>query len=173
MRLRLWLVALLGLSFLVLVAGLLRPPAALAEPAAVTIVVNTTADEMSNDGHCSLREAIQSANTDTASGAAAGECPAGSGLVTIVISRDTFSLAIPPLGADDNTSGDLNITSDVVLSATAIPPGCFICFPPVVQGGAGWADRILNITGTAHVTIADVGQSNGVILVVDKVLLPG
>ncbi len=27
--------------------------------------------------------------------------------------------------------------------------------------------------GTAHVTIADVGQSNGVILVVDKVLLPG
>lgn len=64
MRLRLWLVALLGLSFCVLVAVFLRPPAALAEPTGVTIVVNTTTDDMSNDGHCSLREAIQSANTD-------------------------------------------------------------------------------------------------------------
>src|ERR1700686_2976045 len=73
MRSRRWLTVLLGLWFILIIAVLMRVPAALAEPAGVTIVVNTTSDEISNDGHCSLREAIQSANTDTASGAAPGE----------------------------------------------------------------------------------------------------
>lgn len=31
-----------------------------------TINVNTTDDELNNDGDCSLREAIRAANTDTA-----------------------------------------------------------------------------------------------------------
>lgn len=51
--------------------------------AASTIVVNSTADNEANDGVCTLREAIIAANTDTASGAAAGECIAGSGADTI------------------------------------------------------------------------------------------
>jgi CSLREA domain-containing protein len=33
---------------------------------AVIITVNTYADELNQDGDCSLREAIQAANTDTA-----------------------------------------------------------------------------------------------------------
>ena len=47
--------------------------------AASTIVVNSTADDQDNDGECTLREAIVASNTDTASGALAGECIAGSG----------------------------------------------------------------------------------------------
>ena len=44
-----------------------------------TITVNTTADVANNaDGLCTLREAITAANTNTASGAVAGECVAGS-----------------------------------------------------------------------------------------------
>jgi len=39
------------------------------------IQVNTTADEIKNNGKCSLREAIQAANTDTA----VDGCPAGNG----------------------------------------------------------------------------------------------
>ncbi len=54
-------------------AALLIPAAA----SAATITVNTTADTTANDGSCTLREAIVAANTDTASGAAAGECVAG------------------------------------------------------------------------------------------------
>ena len=46
--------------------------------AGTSIVVTTTSDSTANDGTCSLREAITAANTDTASGAAAGECPDGS-----------------------------------------------------------------------------------------------
>ena len=51
---------------------------------AATITVNSTADTTANDGACTLREAIIAANTNTASGAAAGECVAGAaGLDTI------------------------------------------------------------------------------------------
>ena len=47
------------------------------------IHVNSTADTVANDGVCTLREAITAANTDTVSGAATGECAAGSGTDSI------------------------------------------------------------------------------------------
>ena len=53
----------------------LAPPTATALPAGNTITVNSTLDVAnSTDGLCTLREAIIAANTDTASGATAGEC---------------------------------------------------------------------------------------------------
>lgn len=51
---------------------------------AATITVTSTADVAANDGVCTLREAITSANTDAASGAMAGECAAGAGADDIV-----------------------------------------------------------------------------------------
>ena len=45
---------------------------------AATITVNSIADTAANDGVCTLREAITAANSNTASGALAGECAAGS-----------------------------------------------------------------------------------------------
>lgn len=57
-----------------------------------TITVGSTADTAADDGACTLREAIAAANTDTASGASAGECAAGDpGL-------DTVAFAIPGAG---------------------------------------------------------------------------
>lgn len=57
---------------------------------AATITVNSTSDTTNaTDGLCTLREAITAANTDTQSGAVAGECIAGSG-------TDTISFSIPP-----------------------------------------------------------------------------
>lgn len=44
---------------------------------AASIVVNSAADRAADDGECTLREALTAANTDTASGAAAGECAPG------------------------------------------------------------------------------------------------
>lgn len=52
--------------------------------ASATITVNSTADNQANDGACTLREAIIASNTDTASGAAVGECAAGSGAGDII-----------------------------------------------------------------------------------------
>lgn len=63
-------------------AALVFAAAAIATGA--TITVNSTADVAANDGQCTLREAIIAANTNTASGAMAGECAAGAaGLDTI------------------------------------------------------------------------------------------
>ncbi|MEI7742440.1 MAG: choice-of-anchor Q domain-containing protein [Chloroflexota bacterium] len=56
--------------------------------AASGIVVSSLADNVANDGLCTLREAITSANTNTASGAARGECGAGGATDTI-----TFAVA--------------------------------------------------------------------------------
>src|SRR5689334_6026251 len=76
---------------------------------AATITVNSTADVAANDGQCTLREAITAANTDTSSGAAAGECVAGSGADTIQfnIGSGTPSIAL--------TSGLPGITSPIIL----------------------------------------------------------
>ena len=67
---------------------------AAASARASTITVNSTADTAANDGVCTLREAITAANTNTASGAAAGECAAGQASPTV----DTIAFNIPGAG---------------------------------------------------------------------------
>ncbi|HET6546009.1 MAG TPA: CSLREA domain-containing protein [Rhodanobacteraceae bacterium] len=59
-----------------------------------TISVNSTADVADDDGACTLREAIASADSNAASGASAGECDAGEPSPTI----DTIAFAIPGSG---------------------------------------------------------------------------
>src|SRR5512140_1599788 len=65
---------------------------------AATITVNSTADVAANDGACTLREAILAANTNTASGAAAGECAAGAA------GLDTIVFALPGAGVQTITT---------------------------------------------------------------------
>lgn len=73
-------------------------PVVLAVPStagAATITVNSTADDVDAvDGECTFREAIASANADVISGAAVGECAAGSPAPT----RDLIRFAIPGTG---------------------------------------------------------------------------
>jgi CSLREA domain-containing protein len=78
------LIALLGLTLAVAASPAFAVPAA--------IVVNSTADTTDpNDHLCTLREAIISANTNTASGNVAGECVAGVASPTV----DTINFNIP------------------------------------------------------------------------------
>ena len=58
------------------------------------IAVNNSDDVVADDGACTLREAILSANTDKASGAKDGECSAGSGADIITLEATTYSLTI-------------------------------------------------------------------------------
>src|SRR6187551_1350983 len=53
--------------------------AAPAQPAAafIKVTVNSLGTAEANDGSCTLPEAIKATNVEVASGAAAGECPAG------------------------------------------------------------------------------------------------
>ncbi len=93
---------------------------------AATITVNTTEDEINTDGDCSLREAIVSSNSDTATDA----CTAGSGVDTIVIPAGTYTLSLTGSGEDLSVTGDLDILQDVTLS------------------GAGASATIINGNGT-------------------------
>jgi CSLREA domain-containing protein len=73
------------------------------------IDVNTVLDELADDGSCSLREAVISANTDAPSGVSAGECPAGSGADTIVLQAEVYNLTRPGASEDQARTGDLDI----------------------------------------------------------------
>jgi CSLREA domain-containing protein len=80
-----------------------------------TILVNTSEDQYGTDSlHCSLREAIQSANEDIAFG---GCTPTGSGADTITFSSSitTFQLSIGGGINNDNSAGDLNIKSAMTI----------------------------------------------------------
>jgi CSLREA domain-containing protein len=58
---------------------------------AATIVVNSVGDTAADDGQCTLREAIDAATNNVASGAINGECAAGEPLPIV----DTIEFAIP------------------------------------------------------------------------------
>ena len=120
---------------------------------AATITVTSTADGIVADGNCTLREAITSANTDTAIDA----CTAGSGADTIVLGAGTYTLSVAGANENANATGDLDITSNITLSG-ADPASTII-------SGAG-LDRVIHVlsTGTAtiqHVTIRDGASQFG------------
>ena len=71
---------------------------------AATYTVNTTTDNTTcSTSSCSLRGAVIAA--DTAGGSS-----------TIVVPAGLYKLTIPPTGSDDQTSGDLNITSNAAVT---------------------------------------------------------
>lgn len=101
------------LALTLLVAGALLVAAPSGAPAA-TIAVGTTVDELDGDTDCSLREAIQAANTD----AAVSGCAAGSGADTITVPAGFYQLTRVGAGEDGNATGDLDVASDVTIRGT-------------------------------------------------------
>ncbi|GMV31774.1 MAG: hypothetical protein AMXMBFR59_38990 [Rhodanobacteraceae bacterium] len=75
------------------------------------LLVTTLADSVANDGTCSLREAITAANTNLASGAAAGECGVGQTPPFDRIDLPAGSFRLTRTGAvdDSNAAGDLDV----------------------------------------------------------------
>jgi CSLREA domain-containing protein len=89
-----------------------------AQPAAAdgnVIFVTIWEDIVADDGHCSLREAIIAANTNTPSGALPGECPAGSDTETDIIvlyANASYNLTIAGSNEDNALTGDLDILNN-------------------------------------------------------------
>ncbi|GEM_PF-1394468 len=115
---------------------------------AVDIPVTTAVDELNSDGDCSLREAIQAANSDSAVDA----CAAGSGADTIVLPAGTYFLAVAGPGEDANATGDLDIASDITIAGAGMAD-------TVIDGDH--LDRVLQIASGAVVSIHDLTISNG------------
>jgi CSLREA domain-containing protein len=134
------------------IALLLAAMTLLAGPGAVhaaSIAVNVTNDELNGDADCSLREAIQAANTDSA----VSGCVAGSGADTITVPPGTYRLRRVGAGEDGNATGDLDVLQDLTIRGA----GGFLT---VIDGNA--TDRELHVlAGT--VVVEDVVFQNGLV----------
>ncbi len=117
-----------------LLAALVLLGAALPAQAA-TIVVTSNADGVAVNGNCTLREAVQAANTNTA----VDQCTAGSADGDIV----TFLLP----GTITLTAGEIAITDDVTIDGgiarmTVNAAGASRIFDVVTASGAGTVERV-------------------------------
>ncbi len=134
---------------LVALAGSASPAAA-----GTTITVTTFVDELNAGGDCSLREAVRSANTNTA----IGGCLAGTaGEDTIVLGAGTYTLSIGPSGDDLALNGDLDFTGDTLLLGAGSTS-------TTVTAAAGWTDRIAEVHLNTDVTMRGVKITGGNIL---------
>lgn len=116
------------------------------------IAVNTTGDSVvANDGKCSLREAITSANTDTAFGG----CAKGNGTDAITLGVGTFAVTRDGARENDNASGDLDVKSNLTIGGAGASNTRIDA-----SGIPGEHDRVLDIkSGT--VTIQGVTIRGG------------
>jgi CSLREA domain-containing protein len=125
------------------------------------MLVNTLDDELNGDGDCSLREAIEAANTNTA----VDVCPAGDAVITDTISFDVAGmitvtsqlsvLAGGPLVIDGGeaitvSGGDsvrvfyVGVGAQLTLENMVVVDG----FVPYVYGGGIYNEGTLTITGS-------------------------
>jgi len=121
-----------------------------------TIKVTTKADELNNQPPCSLREAIRSANVDTA----IGGCASGTGPDTITLQAGTYKMTIANVPTDpdeDNGgSGDLDILADLTIKGAGAAK-------TVVDGnGAALGDRVFQVSAAASVSFIGMTIRNGV-----------
>jgi CSLREA domain-containing protein len=121
--------------------------------AAATLTVNTTKDELvRHDGRCSLREAIEAVNAPwkrTDCGSVSRRSNA------IVLRPGRYTLSIPPVGVDDNTSGDLTVVTTAPLKITGAGVGA-----TVIE--ARWlGDRVLSVASGARLTLVRLRITGG------------
>jgi CSLREA domain-containing protein len=144
------------LGALVVAVGLFGSLAA-APVLAASIVVNSLADTVANDGVCTLREAIIAANTDAVSGGAAGECTAGSGADVITFSvGGTIQLTgvVQPILSTDMSiigGGAITVAGDPILRVFAITAGSVTLSGLTITSGAGPQGGAILNTGTLTV----------------------
>ena len=142
---RYWIVTVLIFTLLMSVSLV---SIALAAQTENTITVNWPGDEKkSNDGHCTLREAIISANQNSASGNRLGECIAGSSsqLDVISIPPGVYILERTDNGAENSSNtGDQDILDNLVVRGqpSALDPDNP---QPIVITGKRITDRVFHV----------------------------
>jgi|GEM_PF-2166423 len=128
-----------------LVGSLCSAPAAHAASGKIT--VTTTVDELSEDGNCSLREALRAANRDQPFDACAG----GRGADLIVLPPGIFRLSRGAPGEDENRGGDLDVLRDVTLRGAGSDRTVIVAV----------RDRVLDVYGPGVVVVEGVTLREG------------
>ncbi|HEY0606999.1 MAG TPA: choice-of-anchor Q domain-containing protein [Herpetosiphonaceae bacterium] len=122
---------------------------AISRPAhAATLTVTTTADELNNDGDCSLREAIRSANLNTQ----VDNCLAGTSTDTINIPAGMYLLTLAGIDEDMGALGDLDLLGNLTLNGAGIAD-------TIIDGNA--RDRVFDIMSGAQVQLTQLTIRNG------------
>jgi CSLREA domain-containing protein len=137
----------LVLAILLVTSALAIAPVPVAQ--AATLTVTTVADELNNDGDCSLREAVRAANLD----AAVDACAAGSGADVILLPRGNYRLTRLGFGEDAAATGDLDIMADLAIRGAGADVS-------VIDGVA--LDRVVHVMDDVNAAIARVTIRNGV-----------
>ena len=118
-----------------------------------TITVTTTSDSITDDGLCSLREAVIAANTDSPYNG----CPTGSGDDTILFSQTLpdpgiFTLNRLGAGEDDAMTGDFDLKGTLTITGQGIGS-------TILDGNS--TDRVLEVHPGAHITLSGITVQNG------------
>lgn len=151
-----------------LVARLAAALAFLAIPAtanAATIAVTTTSDDFGSDSSsCSLREAVQSSNTDSAFGG----CTSGTNVpedTILLTSGQTYDLTIPDVSNDNtNASGDLDLlgSENVRVTTTGAAQATIDANGDGLGGDpATTNDRALHMVNAGAVTLDNLRITDG------------
>lgn len=130
---------------------------------AATIVVNSNADIIAPDGQCTLREAITSANTNTAvGGCTAGTAGVdtiafaiGTGAQTIALTSDLPSITEPVI-LDGTTQPGYAGTPLVTISGGNARPSAF----SIASGGSGSTIQGFLLTGFTQAAITITASNN-------------
>lgn len=134
---------------------------------AATINVDTFIDDNTANGNCSLREAIISANTDTAIDA----CTSGTtGVDTIQLAAGTYTLSIEGRGEDSSATGDLDITT-ITTNGSYVIKGAATTGAPLTIIDADNIDRIFDIFNPATEGNFATGPFDGVTVTLEDLKL--
>jgi CSLREA domain-containing protein len=157
-------------SVLAALTALITSAAYVTPAYAAGIVVNTAGDTVNaNDGRCSLREAITAANTNTASGPAAGECAAGSeaGGDDISFPGDYTIITLSPgLGQLPAVTGPIAIHgwgANTVIQANANPDTATTRVFYVESGGNLALTGLTILNGRCNGSCASIPNSGGAV----------
>lgn len=118
---------------------------------AASITVETTEDELNENGKCSLREAIVNVNRGDQSGSV--DCPAGNGNDTIVLPAGTYTLTRSGSREDQGETGDLDLRATVTIRGDG-PKQTII-------RADNLGDRVLHLHEGAQVTIQGISITDG------------
>lgn len=146
-----------GLASLLLGSVLLPGLLLFGEVQAAIINVTTVFDEFNTSpSTCSLREAVQAANTE----AAFGGCSAGSGadVIFLPVSQGVYRLQINGGDEDNNVTGDLDIRSVITVAGQAVTNGDLD--PEMIQLECR-TDRCFHVFSGGNLLLANMTLSGG------------
>ena len=134
------------LFYAFLCASLLTAALGIQPAYAASIVVNSAADTVANDGACTLREAITNANANDQSGST--DCAAGSGADAITFAANyiiTLGSQLPAIATNITING--NGAANTIIEANVAPNTATY--------------RVLEVAGTGNLTLDGVTIRNG------------